>query len=170
MKTLKFLLAVLLLMCGAIAHAQSVVVYKKDGTKVKYAASEVKNVKYKKGETVYYWYAGWTVPSADNISTIINETAPVSSTDPTTNKLGGTTKQTTFTKDNPLAKLDVNRYNPNEKATYYVVIPNGTDVYANALDVSITSSTLKITDISIPNHKVYKSSNTSRNINAFAIY
>lgn len=59
MKQLRFILAALLLMvCGTIAHAQKVVVYKSDGTKVEYNASDVKEVKYEKAE-VDYGYYGW---------------------------------------------------------------------------------------------------------------
>jgi len=59
MKQLKFIMAALLLMvCGTLCHAQKVVVYKSDGTKVEYNASDVKEVKYEKAE-VDYGYYGW---------------------------------------------------------------------------------------------------------------
>lgn len=58
MKQLRFILAALLLMvCGTIAHAQKVVVYKSDGTKVEYNASDVKEVKYEKAEEVLGYYS-----------------------------------------------------------------------------------------------------------------
>lgn len=63
MKQLRFILAALLLMvCGTIAHAQKVVVYKSDGTKVEYNASDVKEVKYEKAE-VDYGYYGYSTES-----------------------------------------------------------------------------------------------------------
>jgi len=122
MKQLKFILAAMLLMVCGISHAQKVIVYKSDGTKVEYNASEVKDVKYK---PVYYWYAGWTEPTEENLATIINEEYPTSSTDPTTHKAGGSLKTNTgYTHSNPFAIITDNRYNANTKAIYYVVFPS----------------------------------------------
>ena len=60
----------------------------------------------------YYWYAGWTEPTAENIGEIINEEYPVNSTNTTMNKAGGsTTVITGYTKNNPLYLYDANLYN-----------------------------------------------------------
>lgn len=68
MKTIKFLLvAMLLTVCGSEASAQNVVVYKKDGTKVEYQASQVKSVKYSKA---YYYYVGSSDDCTFNGATI----------------------------------------------------------------------------------------------------
>ena len=51
-------------------------------------------------KTKYYWYAGWTEPTAANIATLVNEEYPVSSTNTTKNKAGGSaTVITGYTKE-----------------------------------------------------------------------
>ena len=123
----------------------------------------------------YYWYAGWTEPSADPssdnyIGKIINEEYPVSSTNTTTNKAGGsTTVITGYTKENPLYYYGDNRFNPGRKQ-YYLVLPNGIGVYGSDGANSLLDKYSLQESINIPNHKVYISNSGSSNIAGLMLY
>ena len=121
--------------------------------------------------TKYYWYAGWTEPTAANIATIINEEYPVSSTNTTMNKAGGsTTVITGYTKNNPLYLYDANLYNSTAKTNYYLVLPNGIGVW-DSEGIATLLDTFDLQDnIVIPNHKVYKSQSTTRNIRGLMLF
>ena len=128
--------------------------------------------------TKFYWYAGWTEPTAENIATIINEEYPVSSTNTTMNKAGGVSAiNNGFSISNFFASITTNRYNiadetrenSGQKANYYIVVPNNMGIYSsNLATVSVLPTFTKHSEFD--NHIVYKSIDTSRNINAFVIY
>lgn len=129
-------------------------------------------------ETKYYWYAGWTIPTAENIATIINEKYPVSSSDNTLNIAGGvSTTNSGYSPDKPFASIttnrnnvtDANRENSGMKTNYYVVVPNNMGIYStNSPTTSVLTTFTKHSEFN--NHIVYKSQETSRNINALMIY
>jgi hypothetical protein len=123
-----------------------------------------------KEPTKYYWYAGWTIPTAENIATIINEEYPVSSTNTTKNKAGGsTTVITGYTKNNPLYIYDNNRFNPGRKQ-FYLVLPNGIDVYESEGEASLLDTFILQENIVIPHHKVYISESGSSNISGLMLF
>ena len=118
----------------------------------------------------YYWYAGWTEPTEANIGQIINEEYPVSSSNTTTHKAGGsTTVITGYTKNNPLYLYDDNRFNPGRKQ-YYLVLPNGIGVYDSEGEASLLDTFILQENIVIPNHKVYISESGSSNIAGLMLY
>lgn len=121
--------------------------------------------------TKYYWYAGWTEPTEANIATLVNEEYPVSSTNTTKNKAGGsTTVITGYTKENPLYYYGDNRYYSVAKTNYYLVLPNGIGVYGSDGAISLLDTFTLQESINIPNHKVYKSNTTSRNIAGLMLF
>ena len=112
----------------------------------------------------YYWYAGWTVPTAENIGEIINEEYPTESGSTTNNKAGKTaTSISGVTMDYTKNTL----YNSAAKINYYVVVPNGQSIY-DVLGTNVVSSQFT-SHSTFTNHTVYKSTATSRNINAIII-
>jgi hypothetical protein len=121
---------------------------------------------------IYYWYAGWTIPTAENISTIINEEYPTRSTDPTLHKAGGSsTTNTGYSLSNPFGGMsgtNQNRYNANAKVVYYVVVPNNMAIY-DPEDGSSIMSTFTLYG-EFENHIIYAYKGTSRNINNIYIY
>ena len=138
MKTKFFtLFAAMMLLFGAKAMAQTTgdvnedgVVNEQDITAIIQIMQEAGGVK---EPTKYYWYAGWTIPTAENIATIINEEYPVSSTNNTLNTAGGvSTPNSGYSPDKPFASIttnrnnvaDANRENSGMKTNYYVVVPN----------------------------------------------
>ena len=123
-----------------------------------------------KEPTKYYWYAGWTEPTAENIATIINEEYPVSSTITTMNKAGGsTTVITGYTKENPLYFYDNNRFNPGRKQ-YYLVLPDNIGVYDSEGESSLLDCYILQENIVIPHHKVYISESGSSNIRGLMLF
>ena len=131
-----------------------------------------------KEQTKYYWYAGWTEPTAANIATIVNETYPVSKTDTTTSKAGGykTTNQG-FDVNNFFAEIitnrhniaDTNRVNSGQNTNYYIVVPNNMGIYSsNAPTMSALATFTRHS--TFDNHIVYKSIETSRNLGSLVIY
>lgn len=117
-------------------------------------------------ETAYYYYAGWTLPTVDNVETIITETYPTSSSDSTQHAAGKktTSKSTMDYTSNTL-------YNANAKATYYVLVPTGHAIY-DSLNNNVISSTFTSQGSMIvgnQTHTIYASNSTSRNINAIII-
>ena len=116
----------------------------------------------------YYWYAGWTEPTEANIGEIINEEYPSFSGSTTTNKAGKTaTSISGVTMDYTKNTL----YNSAAKTNYYVVVPNGQSVYdSDGTDLIKDPYLFGGTPYStFANHNVYKTTTTSRNINAIII-
>ena len=184
MKQIKHLLAVcLLLLVATTATAQS----QSDNTQTKAVSAtkadvngdgvvneadieEILAVMQQENGTKYYWYVGWTQPTASNIGEIINEEYPVSSTNTTMNKAGGsTTVITGYTKENPLYYYGDNRFNPGRKQ-YYLVLPNGIGVYGSDGANSLLDKYSLQESINIPNHKVYISNSGSSNIAGLMLY
>ena len=93
----------------------------------------------------YYWYAGWTIPTAENIATIVNEA---------NGKAGAYigTKLGTYDKSNYLAFIDY--YDVNAWGKYYVVVPEGIKLYDSEGDVLLEDQYTPVNDISIPGHRV----------------
>lgn len=117
-----------------------------------------------KEKTKYYWYAGWTIPTAENIATIINNEYPTASGSTINNKAGKTaTSISGVTMDYTKNTL----YNSAAKINYYVVVPNGQSIY-DVLGTNVVSSQFT-SHSTFTNHTVYKSTATSRNINAIII-
>ena len=133
--------------------------------------AEILAIMKENNKTKYYWYAGWTEPTEANIGEIINEEYPVSSTNTTMNKAGGsTTVITGYTKNNPLYLYDANLYNSTAKTNYYLVLPNGIGVW-DSEGIATLLDTFDLQDnIVIPNHKVYKSQSTTRNIRGLMLF
>ena len=96
-------------------------------------------------EKKYYWYAGWTIPTAENIATIVNEAD---------GKAGAYigTKLGTYDKNNYLAFIDY--YDVNAWGKYYVVVPEGIQLYDSEGDVLLEDQYTPVNDISIPGHRV----------------
>ena len=117
-------------------------------------------------QKTYYYYAGWILPSASNADTIINETYPASSSDNTQHTAGKktTTKSSIDYTVNTL-------YNSVEKTNYYVLVPSNHAIYDSLGNNVISSTFTSLGTISIGNqiHIIYKSNNTSRNINSIII-
>ena len=112
----------------------------------------------------YYWYAGWTEPTEANIGNIIKETYPASKSSTTMNPAGKTTTSISgVTMDYTKNTL----YNSAAKTNYYVVVPNGQSIY-DVLGTNVVSSQFA-NHSTFTNHTVYKSTATSRNINAIII-
>lgn len=98
-----------------------------------------------KEPTKYYWYAGWTIPTAENIATIVNEA---------NGKAGAYigTKLGTYDKNNYLAMIDY--YDVNAWGKYYVVVPEGIKLYDSEGESSLEDQYTPVNDISIPGHRV----------------
>ena len=112
----------------------------------------------------YYWYAGWTEPTEANIGEIINNEYPSFGGSTTNNKAGKTaTSISGVTMDYTKNTL----YNSAAKINYYVVVPNGQSIY-DVLGTNVVSSQFT-SHSTFTNHTVYKSTATSRNINAIII-
>ena len=114
---------------------------------------------------VYYWYAGWTEPTAANIATIINETYPSAKGSTTMNPAGKTATSTSgIIMDYTVANL----YNANAKAQYYFVVPNGQGIYdilGTKLHLDDAAFTVH-SSTAIANHTIYISTPTGRTISA----
>lgn len=96
-----------------------------------------------KEQTKYYWYAGWTEPTAANIATIINEEYPTDETNTSKNKAGkSATTTSSITMDyavNPVwdDEFISSGYTKERKA--YIVIPTGHALIDKASGVNITA-------------------------------
>ena len=121
-----------------------------------------------KEPTKYYWYAGWTIPTAENIATIVNETYPATNTDSTLNNAGGsTTNIDNINADYTTNKLfDSSILTTSTTRKYYVVVPQGCNIY-NSIG-NISTAFTKHSEFT--NHTVYISNNVSAFINAIKIY
>ena len=114
----------------------------------------------------YYYYAGWTLPTSSNVDTIINEKYPASDVDSNLTTAG---KKTTSKSSMDYSSNTL--YNSKEKTNYYVLVPTGQSIY-DILDTNISNSTFTSQgNITVGNqtHTIYKSNDTSRNINAIII-
>ena len=98
-------------------------------------------------ETKYYWYAGWTIPTAENIATIVNEA---------NGKAGAYigTSLGTYSKTNPLAMIEY--FDESKYDNYYVVVPEGIKLYDSEGDASLEDQ-YSATSIVIPGHRIIKS-------------
>lgn len=115
---------------------------------------------------VYYYYAGWTLPTAENVDIIIAETYPAAS--------GSSTNHTAGKKTTSKSNMDYTSntlYNANAKATYYVLVPTGHAIYDSLNNNVIASTFTSKGNITVGNqtHTIYASNSTSRNINAIII-
>ena len=117
-------------------------------------------------DVAYYYYAGWTQPTASNVDTIIAETYPAES--------GSTTIHTAGKKTTSKSTMDYTSntlYNANAKATYYVLVPTGHAIYDSLNNNVIASTFTSKGNITVggQTHTVYASNGTSRNIGAIII-
>ena len=121
------------------------------------------------GETIYYYYVGWTLPTESNVDTIITETYPTDRGSSTFNVAG---KKTTSKSSFSLAS--VNLYNSTAKTNYYVLVPTGHAIYDTVFNTVMSSNTDAFTsqgNITVGNqiHTIYKSVSTTRNITSIEI-
>lgn len=108
----------------------------------------------------YYWYAGWTEPTASNIGTIVNEKYPKAKDSTVMNPAGLTSTtlsghEINFT-TNPI--YDQEGRNTTNKKYYYVVVPNGYGIQnttTNAFEEGDTGIWSLVRTFT--NHSVYKS-------------
>lgn len=117
-------------------------------------------------QKTWYYYAGWTLPTEDNVETIITETYPAAS--------GSSTNHTAGKKTTSKSNMDYTSntlYNANAKATYYVLVPTGHAIYDSLNNNVIASTFTSNGNITVGNqtHTIYASNSTSRNINAIII-
>ena len=106
------------------------------------------------------------MPTSSNVDTIINEKYAVSDVDSNLNTAG---KKTTSksSMDYSINTL----YNANGKTNYYVLVPTGQSIYDilhNDVSNSAFASNGHIT-VGNKTHTIYKSTSTSRSINAIKI-
>ena len=84
-------------------------------------------------ETQYYWYAGWTEPTAENIATIINEEYPTDETNTSKNKAGKSATTTLGIEMdytvNPIWDPEFISSGYEKERIAYIVIPNGHSLY-----------------------------------------
>ena len=115
---------------------------------------------------VYYYYIGWTLPTASNVDTIITETYPTSSSDATQHAAG---KKTTSKSSFSLAT--VNLYYSVAKTNYYVLVPTGQAIYDTVFGLPGSDLFTSQGTITVGNqiHTIYKSVETSRNIGSIEI-
>ena len=176
MKHIKHLfVACLLLMVATTAMAQS----QSDNTQTKAVSAakadvnsdgvvneadieEILAIMQQENGTKYYWYAGWTEPTAENIAEIVNEMYPKAKDSTELNPAGFTSTtlaghEINFT-TNPIYDQDGRNNHPEGKKYYYVVVPNGYGIQrttTNAFEQEDTGiwSLVRTFD----NHSVYKS-------------
>lgn len=150
MKTIKFILATVMMMVAFTVQAQTVQVYK-DGAVVKeYLASEVKDVQVKQ---VYYYYAGWECPTNEEELARL-AVAPN----------GGIVDMTkTYTKDNPL-RLFSGDVTSSTVGQFIIVIPNSLHIYDGEGESTIEDN-FSVIESNIPNHKIFKSQANVKRIN-----
>ena len=130
-------------------------------------AADVDSVVYKNvSDEGYYYYAGWTEPTAKNMKEIINEEYPVSKTDNTMHKAGGWVPMLTeFSVTKPLKQYNINLYNAKAFDYYYILVPDGVNVYSGIGPCLTSSGSVAfVLHSSFNDHRVYKSINVTRNI------
>ena len=110
-------------------------------------------------ETKYYWYAGWTEPTAANIATIVNEKYPKAKDSTEMNPAGMTStkldgQEINFT-TNPIYD-QVGRDTGNKKY-YYIVVPTGHGILSTTANAFFHNSTTTFEVVrTFNNHTVYK--------------
>ena len=113
------------------------------------------------GETKYYWYAGWTEPTAANIATIINEEYPSANGSTTMNPAGKTSTTLAGTVidfgTNPI--YDQEAINNKQKRTIYYVLPDGYGIYNPNMRMYVQDEPSVCEEINkgkIPGHRILK--------------
>ena len=112
-----------------------------------------------KEQTKYYWYAGWTEPTAANIATIVNEKYPKAKDSTEMNPAGMTStkldgQEINFT-TNPIYD-QVGRDTGNKKY-YYIVVPTGHGILSTTANAFFHNSTTTFEVVrTFNNHTVYK--------------
>jgi hypothetical protein len=173
MKQIKHLLAVcLLLLVAATATAQS----QSDNTQTKAVSAtkadvngdgvvneadieEILAIMQQENGTKYYWYAGWTEPTASNIATIVNEKYPSAKGSTTMNPAGktSTTLAGTVIDFSTSPIYDQEGRNAGTPRYYYMVIPTGYGIYSTGLNMFVHNDSGTFTKIGeITNHTIYK--------------
>lgn len=157
MKTIKFLLVSLFMMLGLAAQAQQVVINKTDGTVDVFQLNEVDSVVYKPAPK-YYYYAGWECPTnEDDLKRL--------AVSPNGACIGTTLG--TYSASNVLYDYTDNNVAGTSKAQFYVVIPQGIQIYDADKSLCMDPFTLEGT---IGNHNIYKSVPPSRNIDTIILF
>ena len=175
MKHIKHLFAVcLLLLVATTATAQS----QSDNTQTKAVSAtkadvngdgvvneadieEILAIMQQENGTKYYWYAGWTEPTAENIAEIVNEMYPKAKDSTELNPAGFTSTtlaghEINFT-TNPIYDQDGRNNHPEGKKYYYVVVPNGYGIMSTTLNKFVHSESNVFEVIrTFENHTVYK--------------
>ena len=106
----------------------------------------------------YYWYAGWTEPTASNIGTIVNEKYPNAKGSTTMNPAGK--KSTTLAgtvidfSTNPI--YDQEARNAGTPREYYFVLPTGYGIYNPTLQLFWQDEAAFEKVREFTNHKVLK--------------
>jgi len=109
-------------------------------------------------KTRYYWYAGWSEPTASNIATIVNEKYPSAKGSTTMNPAGKTSTTLAGTvidfSTNPI--YDQEARNAGTPREYYFVLPTGYGIYNPTLQLFWQDEAAfeKVRDFT--NHKVLK--------------
>lgn len=110
-------------------------------------------------KTKYYWYAGWSEPTASNIATIVNETYPNANKSTVYNPAGKTSTTLAGTvmdfSVNPI--YDQEAINNKQKRYYYIVVPNGYGIYSTGLNMFVHNDSGTFNKIGeFTNHTIYK--------------
>ena len=172
MKSFKHLFAVcLLLLVATTATAQS----QSDNTQTKAVSAtkadvngdgvvneadieEILAIMQQENGTKYYWYAGWTEPTAENIAEIVNEMYPASKTSTTMNPAGKTSTTLAGTvidfSTNPI--YDQEARNAGTPREYYFVLPTGYGIYNPTLQLFWQDDAAFENVREFTNHKVLK--------------
>ena len=175
MKHIKHLFAVcLLLLVATTATAQS----QSDNTQTKAVSAskadvngdgvvneadieEILAIMQQENGTKYYWYAGWTEPTAENIAEIINETYPSANGSTTMNPAGKTSTTLAGTEldfgANPI--YDQEAINNKQKRTIYYVLPDGYGIYNPNMRMYVQDEPSVCEEINkgkIPGHRILK--------------
>ena len=128
-----------------------------------------------KEQTKYYWYAGWTEPTAANIATLVNKQLPTNTAMTTFTNAGKTSTTTSgITFDLLTQKYYDDEYinaaqGNKVKRNYYIVVPNGQGIY-DSLGTKLHLDNAFATVVgTFTNHTIYKSTSTSVSIGSFII-
>ena len=109
-------------------------------------------------KTKYYWYAGWTEPTASNIATIVNEKYPKAKGSTTMNPAGKTSTTLAGTvidfSTNPI--YDQEARNAGTPREYYFVLPTGYGIYNPTLQLFWQDEAAFEKVREFTNHKVLK--------------
>ena len=186
MKTKFFtLFAAMMLLFGAKAMAQTNGDVNGDGKTDEQDITAIIQIMQEAGgvkeQTKYYWYAGWTEPTADNIATLISKQYPTNSTQTAFANAGKTSTTTSGVIFDLLTnKLyddeylkQVNEGIPSAdrvKRNYYVVVPNGQGIYDSLGNTVHLPSDNIFTNVgTFTNHTIYRKNDASISIGAIII-